>query len=750
MIGTRGVPARYGGFETAIEEIGSRLVQMGHEVIVFCRPVAGQPRPSSHHGMRLVWLPAVRKSSLETLSHTALSVVSRELVGVDAAIVFNSANAPLLPVLRARGIPVATHVDGLEWKRAKWGPVGRRYYRVAERLAVRWSDALIADAQGIADYYAQKFGAETYQIAYGAPILDHVRHDRLDDLGLTPHGYHLVVARFEPENHVREIVQGYVASAARKPLVVVGSAPYADAYIQEVRSVADDRVRFLGSVWDQQQLDQLYANCLTYLHGHSVGGTNPSLLRAAGAGAPVLVWDVDFNREVVGANGRFFGDADDVRRLVEESEATTQEEVGRGNRLRDAIRRYDWDDVAIKYAELCTDLIQGATGRPVAVPDGPKILVAAPSAELYGSDRMVIESVKGLVSAGARVTVTTPVDGPLLDRVRAAGAEVVSLPVPVLRKSALRPLGAMRLATETVRTLPGLIRATRKYGRDGIYVNTLTVPSWLMAARLGRVRSTCHVHEAEASAPGWIRRMLNLPLLLADDVLVNSRFSARVLNDSLSRMAPTTCLVPNGVDGPPVVVPAREQLDSPVRLLFLGRLSPRKGPDVAVDAARILADRGVDVQLTLLGGVFEGYEWFERQLRSRAGSDPDGRIEFAGYNSDIWPWLAKTDIVLVPSTVDEPFGNTAVEAILATRPLVVSDTSGLREAADGYEAAVSFSPGDPVALADAVEKVIANWAQFSVAVERDRSAASARHSPDRFRQTVALRVLGRSVSVAAS
>lgn len=136
-IGTRGVPARYGGFETAIEEVGRRLVELGHDVIVFCRRTADHPTPAEHLGMRLVWLPALRKSTLETLSHTALSVVHPALRGVDAAIVFNAAKSPLLPLIRARGIPVATHVDGLEWKRAKWGPIGQRYYRMAERLAVQ-------------------------------------------------------------------------------------------------------------------------------------------------------------------------------------------------------------------------------------------------------------------------------------------------------------------------------------------------------------------------------------------------------------------------------------------------------------------------------------------------------------------------------------------------------------------------------------------------------------------------------------
>lgn len=367
LLGTRGVPARYGGFETAVEEVGRRLADRGHDVVVYCRttPGATQAPPREHLGMRLVHLPAARTRSLETLSHTTLSVGHLLAHRVDAAIVFNAANAPLLPALRAARIPVATHVDGLEWKRDKWGGAGRRYYRAAESLAVRWSDALIADAQGIADYYRAEFAADTSLIAYGAPLLD-VGSGRLAELDLTERGYHLVVARFEPENHVHLIVEGYTASAARLPLVVVGSAPYADEYTARVRALGDDRVRFLGGVFDQELLDQLYAGAATYLHGHSVGGTNPSLLRALGAGAPTIAFDVSFNREVLEDTGTYFTTPGDVAARVEEAESDPRRTVGRGRAARERAKHYDWDDVADRYEALVQRLAteKRSTRRP--------------------------------------------------------------------------------------------------------------------------------------------------------------------------------------------------------------------------------------------------------------------------------------------------------------------------------------------------------------------------------------------------
>ena len=353
LVGTRGVPARYGGFETCVEQVGLRLVKAGHEVVVYCRTPRDQPRPAEYEGMQLVHLPTMRKKSLETLSHTALSTSHLMRHKVDAAIVFNSANAVFLPLLRARGIPVATHVDGLEWKRTKWQGAGRRYYRMAEALAVRWSDALIADAQGIADYYYAEFDAPTELIPYGAPVLSD-RSDRLAELGLTSRGYHLVVARFEPENHVDVIVDGYRRSEATLPLVVVGSAPYADEYTARIHSLADERVTFLGGVWDQDLLDQLYGNCATYLHGHSVGGTNPSLLRAIGAGAATIAYNVNFNREVLADSGQFFDSAMDVAREIEYAEKAPERTRARGRRAQEVALRYDWDDVAARYGRCAS------------------------------------------------------------------------------------------------------------------------------------------------------------------------------------------------------------------------------------------------------------------------------------------------------------------------------------------------------------------------------------------------------------
>lgn len=370
MLGTRGVPAHYGGFETAVEEVGARLAARGHEVTVYCRSSQkSSPLPTEYKGMCLIHLPAARRRSLETLSHTALSVAHLMWHRpYDAVLMFNAANSPFLPLLWLRGGRSATHVDGLEWRRGKWGPVGRAYYRKAESLSVRWSDALIADAQGIADYYAAEFGAGTEKIAYGAPILGDVGSSRLKEVDCVPRQYHLVVARFEPENHVDLAIEGYARSGSTNPLVVVGSNPYGGLYSERIHALARNHqgVRLLGGIWDQDLLDQLYANSLSYIHGHSVGGTNPSLLRAMGAAAAVIAYDVNFNREVLGADGALFGSPSSLAEHILATEADVTRSVARGRRLAERAKEtYNWDKVADQYERLCAALASGSSQRGI-------------------------------------------------------------------------------------------------------------------------------------------------------------------------------------------------------------------------------------------------------------------------------------------------------------------------------------------------------------------------------------------------
>ncbi len=365
-----------------------------------------------------------------------------------------------------------------------------------------------------------------------------------------------------------------------------------------------------------------------------------------------------------------------------------------------------------------------------------RILVVHPGAELYGSDRMLLESVIGFIEAGDEVTVMLAEDGELANALTKVGARVGILPMLVLRKALLAPRAWPRLITITFRGLGSAWRTITRVRPDVVYVSTITIPQWPLLARLRGIPAVTHVHEAEGSASVWVLRALYAPHLASRAIIANSRFSAEVLGTAISRLRSRTTVVWNAVPGPPVRSDPRERLDV-LRILYIGRLSPRKGPDLAVEALAVLRSRGIPARLDVVGDVFAGYEWFQSELRARIASvSLDGEVREHGFQPDVWGFLADADVLVVPSRVDEPFGNTAVEGILSMRPVVLADTSGLREAGGGYPTAIFVRPDDFEALANGLESVVRSWPELVRSAPASAAAARERHSVEVYRAAV--------------
>lgn len=398
-----------------------------------------------------------------------------------------------------------------------------------------------------------------------------------------------------------------------------------------------------------------------------------------------------------------------------------------------------WAAVAGSLAGLAVALPALVSGRRPGV-RRPALLLVHPGAELYGSDRVFLESVAALLTH-ADAVVALPEDGPLGAELRRRGVRVVRCRMPVLRKSVLRPAGFARLVADAVTGFVPAVGLIRRHGRDGVVVNTTILPWWLVLARLARRPLVCHVHEAEWPGPAVLQRLLLRPLRGARLVVANSRFTRDVLVERVPGLTGRLTVLANPVAGPRTPVPSRRRIEGPVHVVFVGRLAPRKGPDVAIATMRDLLARGIDARLTLVGSVYPGYEWFEAELRT-AAADLDGRVEFAGFRPDVAPTLAGADVVLVPSVLDESFGNAAVEAVLSARPTVVSDLRGLREAVEGYSSTQVVAPGRADLWADAVERVVDDWQWFRAAAVRDAGTAQQRHAPSGYRRRLARLLLG--------
>ena len=354
MIGDRGIPARYSGFSTLVEEVSTRLVAThGMDVTVYCRSNYFTERPAIYRGVHLTYLPAAGGKSFESLRHSTRSILHAALRPFDLCFVVDPGNGPLTWPLLLRGMPFGIHTDGLGWQRAKWSPLQRRYYRWSEWVSACLATGLVCDSLAMRDYYQVAYGAASAYIPYGGVVGDAPDDAAPAHFGLEPGQYHLVVARLEPENNVDLIIREYKASGARLPLVYVGGARFESDYSRRIFAEGDDRVKCLGPVYESGRLNGLYKHCRTYIHGHQVGGTNPSLLRAMAAGAACVPINVVFHREVLGPHGEYFEkDAGQLARLVErlEGEPALTRTMGlQGQAV--AQRLFRWDAVAAAYAQ---------------------------------------------------------------------------------------------------------------------------------------------------------------------------------------------------------------------------------------------------------------------------------------------------------------------------------------------------------------------------------------------------------------
>lgn len=354
LLGSRGIPARYGGYETLMHELAPRLVARGFDVTVYGRSHYVRGRRSSFRGVRLVNLPSLKTKHLDTPVHTALSCLHATGERYDAALMVNSANAVFLPLLSAAGIPTVLNVDGIEKRRAKWGAFGRAVYALSERLACFLPDRLVTDAEVIRAHYEKRYGVASSVVTYGVDARPLRQTGTLRRLNLAPRGYFLYVSRFEPENNPHRVAEAYRAVPGDLPLLMVGGAPYATEFIASFRRGADPRVRFPGPIYGRGYR-QLLSHAFTYIHATEVGGTHPALVEAMGYGNCVVVHDTAENREVAGDVALYFR-ADEpasltaaLTRLLARPDEARERGAAAAERARG---RFDWELIADRYAAL--------------------------------------------------------------------------------------------------------------------------------------------------------------------------------------------------------------------------------------------------------------------------------------------------------------------------------------------------------------------------------------------------------------
>lgn len=361
ILGTRGVPASYGGFETFAEQLSTRLVARGYEVTVYCRSHYVSPRQLKYRGVNLKVLPTLRHKYFDTILHTCLSALHAATQRFDVALICNAANAPFAPILRIAGTPVAINVDGLEHKRRKWNWLGRKYYLIAERLATWVPNEVVTDARVIQDYYLAHYNRRSTMIAYGAEVERRPDRTAVQQWGAEPNRYVLYVSRLEPENNARLVIEAFKKVHTNYKLLIVGDAPYAHEYIKDLRARAqnDKRIVFTGFVFGEAYR-ALQQNAYCYVHATEVGGTHPALVEAMGYGNCVLTLSTPENVEVVGEAGLHYDGAEDLavklQRVLTNGALVSAYRQRAQARVRES---YNWEGVVDEYERLFMKMVGG-------------------------------------------------------------------------------------------------------------------------------------------------------------------------------------------------------------------------------------------------------------------------------------------------------------------------------------------------------------------------------------------------------
>jgi glycosyltransferase involved in cell wall biosynthesis len=352
IVGTRGIPARYGGFETFAEELSTRLAARGHHVTVYCRQQAESP----YRGVFLTCLPTIHHKYLDTVIHTLLSTMHLLAHRHDAVLYCNAANAVFTWMPRVFGMPVALNVDGLERNRKKWNRLAKAWYEISEWLATWMPNVVVTDAAAIAEYYRERYHRSSTMISYGAEIGPVETTAVLDRLGLEHHKYFLYVSRMEPENNGLLVRESFEKIDTPFKLALIGDAPYASEYIRKVRDTRDPRIVMPGAIYGDGYRE-LGSHCFAYIHATEVGGTHPALIEAMGRGALILYLDTPENAEVAGGAGLAFK-PENLSEVVKLSLIMPPQErqLWRLRAIKRVEERYSWDRVTDSYENLLTGM----------------------------------------------------------------------------------------------------------------------------------------------------------------------------------------------------------------------------------------------------------------------------------------------------------------------------------------------------------------------------------------------------------
>ncbi len=353
IIGSRGYPYVYSGYETLVKELAEKLVKSGNEVTVYCHRKLFNEKPKKVNGVHLVYTPSVRSKVFSQLYNSFFSFIHVCFSKSDVVLVVNSANGPFGILTKIFRKKTCINVDGLEWLRPKWKGLGSIYFKFASKLATLFFDEIITDSVEMNKIYLNKFHKKSSVIAYGSTMKVNKGSKVLERFNLQKKQYYLIVGRLIPDNNSKLIIEGLLKSNSKKSIVIVGDVPYNDDYANDIKLLSSNKVVFTGYVNDQVDLSVLYDSCYGYIHGHEFGGTNPTMINALDLNCQILALDTVFNREMLYNKKSIFFNKNEksISKKIDEFENTYNKLIQQNSNYK-LPKKYDWDFISNQYLEV--------------------------------------------------------------------------------------------------------------------------------------------------------------------------------------------------------------------------------------------------------------------------------------------------------------------------------------------------------------------------------------------------------------
>ena len=728
IVGSKGIPANYGGFETFVDELVSRKKNKSIKYHVAC---LNSESDIDYKGADCftVTVPNVGPAKAVLYDLKAIKQVTqhaeRENINNGILYVLACRIGPFFKHatkrLRQRGFKIYVNPDGHEWLRAKWNAAIKQYWKLSEKLMVKNADLLICDSKNIEQYIKdeyKQYAPKTTFISYGADTTKSTLKDTDQDLakwydtfGLKKGNYYLVVGRFVPENNYETIIREFMKSKTKRDLVLVTNVEHNKFYNQLLESTnfsQDPRIKFVGTVYNKELIKKIRELSYTYLHGHSVGGTNPSLLEALASTNINILYDCGFNREVAENGALYFSKQNgDLARLIDSTDklsASQNQQLSQNARSR-IESEYSWDKIIEEYENV---FLGNAKTR---------ILYLHAGADLYGSDRILLSIVGNLDTTVFEPIVVLPNNGPLVDKLQAINVRTEIIPYPIIRRKYFNLKGITSFTWSFLRSRKQLCNFAKKEQIDIVHNNTIAVIEGISLKKKLGIKLVSHVHEMLENPKIVAKFLYKIHIKHCDKMIVVSGAVKNHIKSTIKLTGNKITVLHNGIGSPSkkqsvTTSKLYKELNLPETAkvtALVGRINAIKGQDDFIESLSKIIKTNKNIYGLIIGDAFDGQEWrIDKLKQDIKNKNLQNNVIYCGFRDNMEEVYQILDLLILSSIKYDSFPTVVLEAMSRGIPTVAYKCGGVEEMIkDGYNGYL-VEQGDINALSQNIERILSD------------------------------------------